>query len=428
MMTLTIAIRNIFRHRTRTLITLFTIAFGCVAIIFVHGFFEDALREMRDSYIKAITGHLQVCKRGAFDKGFARPLDYIIDAPKDIISLIEKTPGVRVTSSRLVFSGLMSTGENSVSFLGQGVEPQKEQSVICRSSEDFIKLMRDRSFDKPDVGGVTIESGDSLEAKDTYSAILGKGLAKNLDIKPGDSIVLLTNTVGGSINAVDAKAKGIFYTGAKAFDDIALRVPLSTAQTLLRTEGVNNIVVRLFKTEDTQRVKELLEKAFKVHSWDLEIRTWDEMSDFYTKTKMLFYQQLFILEFVMTVVVLLSIFSTMNMAVLERTSEIGTIMALGTKRRGVIKLFMYEGLVLGIIGGLLGMGAGWVVIKMVSTIGIPMPPAPGMTFNWISQPDAPAKTYVLVFFLSVVAGLVSSIFPAYKASRLEIATALRGNA
>ncbi len=428
MLTLTIALRNIFRHRIRTIITLSTIAFGCTAIIFVNGFFEDALLHMREGYIKALTGHLQVCKAGAFDKGMAKPFDYIIDNPHEILAVIEHTPGVRLTSSRLIFSGLLSTGDNSVSFLGQGVEPEKEPTTIVRSQEDMIRIMRRKDYFNPDVGGAFIDQGEALAKGDTYSVILGKGLAKSLDVKTGDNVTLMTNTVGGSINAVDAKTKGIFYTSSKSFDDIGLRVPLIMAQKLLRTEGINNIVVRLFKTEDTQLIKENLEEAFKAHHWDLEIRTWDELNDFYPKTKIFLNQQLFILELVMGVVVLLSIFSTMNMVVLERTAEIGTLMALGTKKSGVIKLFMYEGLILGLLGGLIGVAAGYVLVHLISAVGITMPPSPGLTFNWLSQPKPAISSYVFVFFLSVFSAFISSTFPAYKASELEVATALRGTA
>ena len=428
MLILAIALRNIFRHRTRTIITLFTIAFGCVAIIFVNGFLEDALIRLKEGYIKSLTGHLQVCKQGAFDKGYAKPFDYMIDDPREIIALIEKIPGVRNTGSRLIFSGLLSTGDNSVSFLGQGVEPQKEQTLICRNEKEMLRIMKQKTYLDPDVGGATIEQGEALVGNDTYSANLGKGLAKSLDIKVGDSIVLLTNTVDGSINAFDAKAKGMFYTASKSFDDIGLRLPLLTAQKLLRTQGVNNIVVRLYKTEDTLRVKKELKEVFQNHHWDLEIKSWDEIDDFYTKTATFLHEQLFILEFVMTVVVLLSIFSTMNMVVLERTSEIGTLMAIGTKKSGVVKLFMYEGLMMGLLGGVIGVVAGFVIVNLISIIGITMPPTPGMTFHWLNQPKPTIGCYVFVFFLSGFSALISSTYPAYKASGLEIATALRGSA
>jgi len=115
----------------------------------------------------------------------------------------------------------------------------------------------------------------------------------------------------------------------------------------------------------------------------------------------------------------------MNMAVLERIAEIGTIMALGTRRRGILKLFLCEGLALGIIGGIIGVTSGIFITYLISKIGIPMPPAPNITFEWFSRPMIVPSMAVFAFMLSVITSLVSSLYPAYKASRLEVAEALR---
>ena len=84
-MTFQIALRNVFRHRTRTLITLSAIAFGCVSLIFTGGFFEDIFYKMQESYIRAHTGHLQVNRKGFSEHGNARPFDYLIDKPEALI-------------------------------------------------------------------------------------------------------------------------------------------------------------------------------------------------------------------------------------------------------------------------------------------------------------------------------------------------------
>jgi putative ABC transport system permease protein len=139
----------------------------------------------------------------------------------------------------------------------------------------------------------------------------------------------------------------------------------------------------------------------------------------------LFNRFFLILKIVIAIIVILSIFNTMNMAVLERVNEIGTIMALGTKKRGVLKLFLCEGIALGIIGGIIGVILGIIVTKFISSVGIVMPPAPGITFTWLSRPMIVPSAIVFAFVLSFITAVVSSLYPAYKASRLEIADALR---
>jgi putative ABC transport system permease protein len=132
-----------------------------------------------------------------------------------------------------------------------------------------------------------------------------------------------------------------------------------------------------------------------------------------------------ILKLVIVIVAVLSIFNTMNMAVIERTTEIGTIMALGTKPRGVLWLFLCEGLALGAIGGLIGLVAGTAIVLAVRHVGIPMPAPPGATMSWVSEPMWVASAVLSAFLLAVVTAGISSLYPAYKASRMEIADALR---
>ncbi len=419
MIAIKVAIRNIFRHRTRTIITLSTIVFGCAALIFVGGFFEDVFFKMRESYIKAHTGHIQIYEKGFLDNGRIEPYNYLIKAPEKICSLINKIEGVRFITSRLQFSGLISTGENTISFIGMGVEPKYETAMKFNDADPV------KSMEKMAVGGVVIAEGDTFSLNDSFNVMLGKGLASAIGAKINDGLVLLTNTTSGSVNALDVNVKGIFFTSSKAFDDHFLRLPLPTAQKLLGTDSVQTLVVMLNKTEDTTRVKNELISLFKQNNLNLELKTWDELSDFYTQTVKLFDRFFFILKAVIIIIVILSIFNTMNMAVLERISEIGTIMALGTKKRGVLSLFMYEGAALGIIGGSIGVIFGIIVTSIISRIGIPMPSPPGATMPWLSEPKIVPGMLVFVFWLSIVTSLISSLFPAYKASRLEIADALR---
>ncbi|MDD5729692.1 MAG: FtsX-like permease family protein [Candidatus Omnitrophica bacterium] len=419
MITLKIAIRNIFRHKTRTIITLSTIVFGAVAVIFAGGFFEDIFYKMRESYIHAHTGHIQIYKKGFLEKGRIEPYNYLIENPKDIIPLISAIKGVKFVTQRLQFSGLISTGENTISFLGMGVEP-KYEPVAPLESNDLRKATENLTM-----GGVIVTKGKALSKDDKYSVMLGQGLGSAIGAKPADSIVLLTNTVNGSVNALDVTVNGIFYTSSKAFDDHFLRIPLYTAQKLLATDSVQTLVVMLNKTEDTKRVKKAIAGIIRDKKLDLEIKSWDELSDFYNQTVKLFNRLFLIMKFVIVIVVILSIFNTMNMAVFERVSEIGTIMALGTKRRGVIKLFMYEGLGLGVIGGIIGLISGALITSLVAAIGIHMPPPPGATMHFLSEPRIVPGMLLFAFILSILTSLISSFYPAYRASRLEIADALR---
>lgn len=427
MITLKIAIRNIFKHKTRSIITLSAIAFGAISLIFVGGYFEDVFYKVREAYIHGQTGHIQIFKKGFLEKGATEPFNYLIENPGEIINIVKSVKGVNTAAARIEFNGLLSTGENTVSFVGQGVDPSVEKAVLASSSAASYALLQSRKnvTRDSDISGMIIEAGQPLTSEDAYSIIVGRGLAAGINAKPGDGLILVTNTISGSINALDVTLKGSFFSAAKAFDDRFIRLPLPTAQKLLHTESVQSLIVMLEKTEYTDRVKAELERIFKENNFDLEMRTWATITDFYEKTVDLFSRLFLVVKIIITIIVVLSIYNTMNMAVIERTNEIGTIMALGTRRRGVLKLFLFEGLGLGLIGGFIGIIAGIAITRLIAYIGIPMPPPPGSTFPWVSEPMVIPSVIIFSFSLLIVTSLVSSLYPAYKASRLEIADALR---
>lgn len=413
LLNLKLAFRNVFRNRVRSLITLAAIAFGCISLIIAGGFFEDTFLQMREAVIHSHLGHVQVYKKGYLEKGHTKPFDFMIEDPDEIKKLIASVEHVKFITPRITFSGLLSTGENTVSILSQGINPEGEQAI------SVIETVKGENT------GVGIEAGENLSRGDMYDVILGRGLAKAMGSKVGDFVILVSNTAGGALNALDMKVKGVFFTASKEFDDHALRMPIATAQALLRTDKVQTLVVLLDKTENTDLVKNQLANLFRNEGLDLELKPWYEMADFYNKTVELYGRQFFVLKLIIAIIVVLSIFNTINMSIWERTREIGTIMALGSKRYEVLKLFLLEGLILGILGGLIGVTVGTGLGYVISLIGIPMPPPPGATVGWVAHIRVVPQLLFSSFLIALISSLLSSFYPAFKASRLVIADALR---
>jgi putative ABC transport system permease protein len=401
---LKIAFRNIFRNKVRSYITLGAIAFGCISLIFTGGFIYDTFVKVRESLIHSQLGHIQIYKEGYFEKGSSKPFDYLIENYRDLEKHIRDIPHVKNIANRLQFSGLLSNGENTISFLGQGVDPEGEKELIS-----WIK----------------IEHGEMISAEDAYGAILGRGLAASLDAKVGDFLTILTNTRDGAINAIDIKVKGIFYSFAKEYDDRALKLPLDTGQKLLYLDAVQAMVVLLDETESTDEVKVALSSLFEKKDFPLEVKTWSDLADYYHKVVELYKKQFGVLKFIISIVVVLSIINTMSMSIFERTREIGTIMAMGTKKNEVLSMFMLEGLVLGLLGGGIGVVLGMVLAKIISVIGIPMPPPPGSTVGYVATIGIFPEVIITAFLFSVVTALAASFYPSFKASRLNISEALR---
>jgi putative ABC transport system permease protein len=401
-----IALRNLMRNRVRSAVSLLAIVFGVVALLLSGGFIEWIFHDLRETTILSRLGHLQITRTGFFSEGVADPFAFVLPENAKQIDAIARVPEVRLVTPRLSFAGLISHGQTTISFLGEGVDPEKEVIVSQH---------------------VTISQGENLSTQDRKGIVLGEGLAANLEVKPGDKVVLLATTESGGINAVETIVRGIFYTTSKAFDDTFLRLPIDTARELLRVTGSHTWVLLLRKTEDTDSALKKIKKSLTEGKTPLEVTSWTAQADFYHKTVKLFSRQFGVVKFIIGLIIVLSISNTMTMSVLERTGEIGTLMAMGNKRKKILQLFVTEGFLLGVMGGLIGLLLGIVLAKVISLIGIPMPPAPGMTRGFTGQILVTSGLASSAFLIASFTSVLASLYPSWKASQLQIVDALRHN-
>ena len=398
--TVRLAALNLMRQPRRTMLALITVSCGVIAFLLAGGFINWIFHDMRESTIHSQLGHLQVTRPGYFREGLGDPYNYLLPADTDTVRTA--TRQIRTISPRLAFSGLISKGDDTLSFIGEGIDPQRE-APISRA--------------------ITIVAGADLTAAPPNAVLLGEGLAANLGASPGDKVVLLATTAEGGINAVELTVAGLFATITKAYDDTVLRIPIDVARKLMRVEGATTWVVLLERTELTAQA--LAELADQLPSSDYEVIPWFELADFYNKTVELFSRQVGVVRTLIALIIILSISNTLSMAVIERTGEIGTSMAIGVRRHGILFLFLCEGALLGVVGGAFGVALGITLGMLISAIGIPMPPPPGMAHGFIGQiaisPQLATEGFALAFITTLIAG----VFPAWKASHMIIVDALR---
>lgn len=399
-----LAWRNLLRNRRRTFVALATLVFGVVALLLASGFIEWTFWAMRESEIESRLGHLQVVRAGYFQAGAADPFSHLLRDNTPEEAAIRSAAHVKVLAPRLYFAGLVSLGDNTVSFLGQGVDPAAERGV---SKE------------------VHIDRGKDLSPNGEAGVILGTGLARNVGASVGDRVILLATTASGGVNAVELPVRGLFFTSAKAFDDAVLRIPIETARQLLGTSGAHSWVLLLDKTERTASVLSDLRNRFPKTTTGLEFVPWFDLADFYNKTVRLFSRQMLVVELIVAAIIVLTISNMATMSVLERTTEIGTLMAIGLRRARILRMFLAEGVVLGAIGGMLGVGIGWGLALVISAFGIPMPPPPGMDVGYHAEILVTGVIAAGGLLLSVVAAVLATLYPAWRASRLQIVDALR---
>lgn len=407
MSTLFLAFRNIFRNKRRTAITFLAIIAGSIGIIVFGGYVESSYIGLREGVIHSQFGHIQVYKKGYIAKGVADPGKYLIKDPESVekaIMVFLQGKYIKTISNRLTFSGLVSTGEKTLVCKGIGVDPEKEKEL---SSFDNI------------LDGVQLVSGSEDEG------IIGAELMKALGGSVGDYVTLLTNTLDGVINAGDFKVTGVAQTGTKEYDSVFIKLPLKFVRRIVNTDSAEKIIILLENTEDVPTVVTLLQDLIEEKGLDLELQSWDQLADVYHQVVNIYEGIFNVMKVIIGIIVFFSIANTMTMSVFERIKEIGTLRAIGTTRWGITKLFLAEGVLIGIIGGILGILAGISAATIINLGGgIEIAPPPGMTVSVTTEIMIIPAVLLYAFSLAVIVSVLSSVYPAIKASRLKIVDAI----
>ena len=400
-----LSVRTIFRNRRRTAITVFSIVVGFAAMACFGGFIEFSFEGLRETTIRTQLGHLQIYARGYAEKRVSDPESVLIADPQEVLERIAEVPGVAAVTPRLSFSALGSTGKATVNVSVVGVDPAGEA--------DFSEFE-------------TLVAGSPLEPGEPEIGLIGEELRRGLGAEIGDWVTVLTTSFDGVINAVDFRVAGVVRTGSREYDSVFVKVPIGVAQRAKETGDVERIVVLLDDTDDLPAVQPRVTEILSTLDREFEVRRWDELAGFYDAVVSLYTGLFTVFAAIVGVVVMFSVANTMTMAVFERTGEIGALRAIGARRSILIAMFLVEGAGVGLLGAGLGVAASWLIAGAVEMAGgIPMPPPPGMSQGFQAYLKLTGEVLRNAFAVTVVATLVSSVYPAFAASRIRIVEALQ---
>ena len=397
-----LAVRNLWRNRVRTLITLFAIMFGVCGLILSGGFVRDIFVQLGEALIHSQSGHVQVGREAVFTFGSRTPERFLIENHGPLRERIATQPEVKDVMGRIAFSGLLNNGKTDYPIIAEGVEPERESRLGTH---------------------LRVVAGRMLADSDRFGAMLGEGVARALRLAPGDQATLLVSTLDGAMNTLDIEVVGVFQTFSKDFDARAVRIALPDAQDLLATTGVSRLVVSLHDTASTASVVERLRAELAAE--ELAVRDWQQLNDFYGKTVALYQQQFGFLKAMVLLMVCLSVINTINMSLVERSWEFGTMRALGNRARVVGSLIMGESAALGIAGATGGVVLGIGLALLISGVGIPMPPPPNADLGYDAFIRIVPSVVIESWLIGLAAAVVAAILPAWRLSRLSIIEALR---
>ncbi len=257
--------------------------------------------------------------------------------------------------------------------------------------------------------------------------IVGQELARALRLVVGDRVTVVSprgelGPTGPIPRTRPFRIAGIFYSGMYEYDMKHAYVALEVAQRFLKAgEAVSGIEVKVHDVEKAPAMA--TELASILDREDLRVRDWQTMNQQLFGALALEKLAMFITLGIAILIAGFSVFGTLTLLVQEKQREVGILKAMGASARGVIRIFVLEGLLIGMAGGLLGLGLGFIMTFAAEHFGIRMNPEVYYIDKLPVNLDP--TEFALVGAATVVVCLAATLFPAYQASRVRPVDALR---
>lgn len=406
---LRLSLRNLQRHFRRSLITIVSIGFGLAVILWLQAILLGSNRNIIETITSTYHGNMQI-----FRKDYHQ--DHLLQQTFDpsTIQLHQLKDEKFAASPRLMLPALISSGEQSLPIVLQGIDPEKEVK-ITRIKEALV-------------AGEFLGPEDVADCS-THAAYLSQALAKLLGVGLGNKVVVLAQAADGSLGNELLRVKGLFDTGSPEYDKGLVFTTRSCVESIGALSGVHEIA---FRFDDPDREEIIHRKISDLLPDDLVGLTWRQveprlaaMTNFNDATILLVSSMLFI-------VISLGILNTFLVTVFERTSEFGVMMALGTPPSKVVLLVLAESFVLALAASLLGILVGALLIIYNYIYGFDLEPLVGenlsvgaFQLNLIVYPVISWAQSLWATGITILVVMLSAIYPALRASRLKPIEAIR---
>ena len=416
MNTFKLAFRGLSRNRRRSMMTLLTIALGFSAIALFAGYTHNIYSGMSRGAIHGeMLGHLTLSKPGMSKEGRLYPERYLLNAGEvnKISELLRNEAHVKLVAPRLAFSGLLSNGRASTIFLAEGIEPAA------------LQKLQEGMLNKREVERGTFDNMlKKLDPAHSEVVELSTGLAELLHLQQQGLAAMLVNTMSGQANALDVTLGGTFDTGNAGTNDKFALVSLALAQSLYDAAGhADRLTVLLDDVVQTEPMRKLIQAKLHAAGYELEIKSWNELSSFYNQVHGMFNMIFGFIFLIVLTVVVMSVANSMGMTVVERTREIGTLRSIGLRRAGVVRIFTMESLLLTLIGCASGL-----LITVLVRYGINVADISYTPPNSVSPTplliDLDVRRIVFTFVLMGLVATLAAYMPARRAAKMQIIDAL----
>ncbi|MCF8245083.1 MAG: FtsX-like permease family protein [Saprospiraceae bacterium] len=402
-MLLTLAWRNIWRNKVRSLVIICSVAVGLWAGAFIVAVYDGMAKDRIRTVIQEEVSHLQI-HHPAFKEDFEPK--FVAGDVDSLTAKIVAVPGVKSITARSITRGMMANASNSSGVTVIGIEPASENKTTGLQGR--------------------IIAGDFFPEGKRNPILVGNKLAEKLNIKSGNKVVLTFTNTHNNLTSGAFKVVGIYQSINSKLDGTNVYVLRQNLNALLTTPGKAHECAILLNNDDlVDSVKLQLQAIFP----DLKVETWRQVSPESDLIATYTTQSAIIMVVIIMIALAFGIVNTMLMAVLERTREIGMLMALGLKKGKLLTMIIFETFLLTLVGAPFGLLVAWATVALTQDgIDISAFADKGLSeygFSAILYPILSWDSVYQIIVIVVCAALFSAIFPAIKAIRLKPVEAIR---
>lgn len=466
--------KNVWRNRTRSLVVITAVTIGIFAGVFAVAVMNGAIDQRIDSAIDNEISHIQITARGF---RINNDLDSYIDSVENIRERISGLEEVEAVCNRLFVVGMANTARKSTGVKITGISPEQEREIFklheelvpgtgsyfgqddnsglayigfdlakqlniirYEINEEVIENLKSSGLPEGILGAIGEFSGTRFSNEKHFKKKMRTVLTEEQEAEYGTVIreaaekirdrarFILTfvdmdkHQTGGvyRVGGIYDIPNSMFESGRVFIRDSGLReligFPPNTA---------HKIIIRLYDIDDTDVVTEKLRNMYP----DLEVMSWKEIQPDMAMTSEMAEAMYGLFMALILAALAFGIVNTMLMVVLERTKELGMLTAIGMNKKKVFRMIMTESVFLSLTGGVAGMIVSWIVTTITSKKGINFGSVQegfeAMGFSSHIYPEIGLEFFLIVTVLIIITGILSSVYPAIKALKLNPADALR---
>lgn len=391
---LTLAWRNLWRHRGRTAAILIALALGVWSMVSLAALSRGSMEQQLVKAIRNLTGHIQIHASGYRDDPV---IEHRLSPPSPALTAALSRPEITAWAMRVRVPAVVASEHESAGVTLVGIDPARERGL------SFI----------PDA----VTEGRYLEAGDETGILLGRKLAERLETGVGRRVVLMSQDVNNSVADRGFRIVGIFDTEPQAAEESYVFVALASARQMLKlSDDISEIALM---TTDRDRLDGPL-AALRAAAPGLDVQPWTVVEPLLVLTEKIVNVILIVWYVIVFTAMSFGLVNTLLMAVFERTREFGLFQALGMPPRDILGQVLAESFILLVIALALGNLCGWLTVLALKD-GLDLSAfAQGFEMMGVSPiiyPALRAGDVTAANVLVTVLGLAASLYPAWRAAR-----------